>query len=220
MLICSLLSSFPGNLPLTRASERFPPEGKWTTAQPSRTKEKDGGKRSCKCKAVIESVLVPLARHYVATGNASRAFYYLLECAAAYLHVSNSYMALMKLSEAEVLRNSMGKTATVLDCFEKATFFSLKAEVIIIPRILYHPEDCMYTQHTVARHHLERRERFTALTLATLIILGGAGVGTRVASLVKQNQEFTSLRIAVDEDLTQIEQFISALENLSGRFQR
>lgn len=92
MLICSLLSSFPGNLPLTRASERFPPEGKWTTAQPSRTKEKDGGKRSCKCEAVIESVLVPLARHYVATGNASRAFYYLLECAAAYLHVSNSYM--------------------------------------------------------------------------------------------------------------------------------
>lgn len=92
MLICSLLSSFPGNLPLTRASERFPPEGKWTTAQPSRTKEKDGGERSCKCEAVIESVLVPLARHYVATGNASRAFYYLLECAAAYLHVSNSYM--------------------------------------------------------------------------------------------------------------------------------
>jgi len=78
----------------------------------------------------------------------------------------------------------------------------------------------MYTQHTVARHHLERRERFTALTLATLIILGGAGVGTRVASLVKQNQEFTSLCIAVDEDLTQTEQSILALENLSGRFQR
>ncbi|XP_032062250.1 adenylate cyclase type 10-like [Aythya fuligula] len=112
-----------------RASERFPPEGKWTSAQPSRTKEKDGGECSCKCEAVIESVFMPLARHYVATGNASRAFYYLLECAAAYLHVSNSYMALMKLNEAEVLRNSMVKTATVLDCFEEATFFSLKAEV-------------------------------------------------------------------------------------------
>ena len=69
-------------------------------------------------------------------------------------------------------------------------------------------------------HHLERREPFTALILATLIILGGAGVGTRVASLVKQNQEFTSLHIAVEEDLTQIEQSISALENLSGRIQR
>ena len=78
----------------------------------------------------------------------------------------------------------------------------------------------MYTQHTVESHHLERWEPFTALTLATLIILGGAGVGTRVASLVKQNQEFTSLCIAVDEDLTQIEQSISALENLSGCFQR
>lgn len=51
-----------------------------------------------------------------------------------------------------------------------------------------------------------------ALTLATLIILGGAGVGTGVASLVKQNQEFTSLRIAADEDLTRIEQSLSALE--------
>eukprot|EP00075_Anas_platyrhynchos_P023830 XP_027313083.1 adenylate cyclase type 10-like [Anas platyrhynchos] len=41
-------------------------------------------------------------------------------------------MALMKLREAEVLRNSMRKTATVLDCFEKATFLSLKAEVCCI----------------------------------------------------------------------------------------
>ena len=92
MLIRSLLSSFPGILPLTRASEQFPPEGEWTTAQPSRTEEKDGGERSCKCEAVIESVLVPLARHYAAIGNASQAFYYLLECAAAYVHISNSYM--------------------------------------------------------------------------------------------------------------------------------
>ncbi|XP_066844000.1 adenylate cyclase type 10 isoform X2 [Anser cygnoides] len=112
-----------------RASERFPPEGEGTTAQPSRTEEKEGGECSCKCEAIIESVLVPLARHYVAIGNAPRAFYYLLECAAAYLHVSNSYMALMKLNEAEALRNSMEKTATALDCFEEATFFSLKGEV-------------------------------------------------------------------------------------------
>lgn len=37
--------------------------------------------------------------------------------------------ALMKLNEAEALRNSMEKTATALDCFEEATFFSLKGEV-------------------------------------------------------------------------------------------
>ncbi|KAM9593485.1 adenylate cyclase type 10-like [Morphnus guianensis] len=75
----------------------------------------------CECKAIVESVLVPLARHYVAMGDAARAFYYLLESAAAYLHVSN-----MKLNEAEVLRNSLEKKANVIARFEEATFFSLK----------------------------------------------------------------------------------------------
>ncbi|XP_052635419.1 adenylate cyclase type 10-like [Harpia harpyja] len=37
--------------------------------------------------------------------------------------------ALMKLNEAEVLRNSLEKKANVIACFEEATFFSLKGEV-------------------------------------------------------------------------------------------
>lgn len=37
--------------------------------------------------------------------------------------------ALMKLNEAEVLRNSLEKKADVIACFEEATFFSLKGEV-------------------------------------------------------------------------------------------
>ncbi|KAM6032727.1 adenylate cyclase type 10-like isoform 1-T1 [Theristicus caerulescens] len=100
-----------------------------TTELPSKTNGQHTSARSCECKAIVESVLVPLARHYMATGDAARAFYYLLECAAAYLHVSNSYMALMKLNEAEVLRNSLEKKADAIARFEEATFFSLKGEV-------------------------------------------------------------------------------------------
>ncbi|XP_040395282.1 syncytin-1-like [Cygnus olor] len=86
------------------------------------------------------------------------------------------------------------------------------SRVVIIPRILYHSEEYMYIQHAMAKNHLRRREPITAVTLATLMILGAAGAGPGITSLVKQSQEFTSLRIAVDEDLARIEQSISALE--------
>ncbi|XP_069630019.1 adenylate cyclase type 10-like, partial [Haliaeetus albicilla] len=108
---------------------RFLAKSEQTAELPSKTDRKHSGTCSCECKAIVESVLVPLARHYMAMGDAARAFYYLLESAAAYLHVSNSYMALMKLNEAEVLRNSLEKKANVIACFEEATFFSLKGEV-------------------------------------------------------------------------------------------
>ncbi|XP_076219588.1 adenylate cyclase type 10-like [Aptenodytes patagonicus] len=106
---------------------RFLAKSEQTTELPSKTDGKHNG--TCECKAIVESVLVPLARHYMAMGDAARAFYYLLECAAAYLHVSNSYMALMKLNEAEVLRSSVEKKVNVIARFEEATFFSLKGEV-------------------------------------------------------------------------------------------
>ncbi|KAK4809465.1 hypothetical protein QYF61_014777 [Mycteria americana] len=108
---------------------RFLARSEQTTELPSKTDGKHNGARSCECKAIVESVLVPLARHYTAMGDAASAFYYLLECAAAYLHVSNSYMALVKLNEAEVLRNSVEEKANVIARFEEATFFSLKGEV-------------------------------------------------------------------------------------------
>ncbi|XP_074994612.1 adenylate cyclase type 10-like [Calonectris borealis] len=95
---------------------------------PSKTDGKSSSACSCECEAIVESVLVPLARHYKAMGDTARAFYYLLECVAAYLHVSNIYMALMKLNEAEVLRNSVAERAKVIARFEEATFFSLKGE--------------------------------------------------------------------------------------------
>ncbi|XP_050769781.1 adenylate cyclase type 10-like [Gymnogyps californianus] len=114
----------------THATEgRFLAKSKQTTELPSKTDGKHNSACSCECKVIVESVLVPLARHYMAMGDAARAFYYLLECVAAYLHASNSYMALMKLNEAEVLRNSVEKKANGIARFEEAIFFSLKGEV-------------------------------------------------------------------------------------------
>lgn len=92
MPVYSLLSSSPGNRPLTSVAGRFLAKREQTAELPSKTDRKHSGTCSCECKAIVESVLVPLARHYVAMGDAARAFYYLLESAAAYLHVSNSYM--------------------------------------------------------------------------------------------------------------------------------
>lgn len=92
MPVYSLLSSSPGNRPLTSVAGRFLAKSEQTAELPSKTGRKHSGTCSCECKAIVESVLVPLARHYMAMGDAARAFYYLLESAAAYLHVSNSYM--------------------------------------------------------------------------------------------------------------------------------
>uniref|UniRef100_A0A8C8R8M7 Adenylate cyclase 10 n=1 Tax=Pelusios castaneus TaxID=367368 RepID=A0A8C8R8M7_9SAUR len=84
---------------------------------------------SCECEEIVESVFVPLARHCMAMGEYSRALYYLLECAAAYLHLSNNYMAYCSLNTAESLIKSEDLKETVINQFEEATFYSLKSEV-------------------------------------------------------------------------------------------
>ncbi|NWH20263.1 ENV2 protein, partial [Grus americana] len=85
-------------------------------------------------------------------------------------------------------------------------------QVSIVPKIFYHPKEFACDSHITPEHHLSKREPFTALTIATLMIIGGAGIGTGVASLVQQSKEFSALRVAVDEDLARIEQSITALE--------
>ncbi|NXO56612.1 ENV2 protein, partial [Aramus guarauna] len=82
-------------------------------------------------------------------------------------------------------------------------------QVIIIPRIIYHPEEFVYNHQTLSTsHHLRKREPVTALTVAALLDTGAAGM----TSLVERNERFRSLRIAVDEDLARTERSISALE--------
>lgn len=75
-----------------RRARTLPAEEILAEGEQATLRAKDSGQCSCQCEAIAEAVLVRLARHYMAAGNASQAFYYLLECAAAYLHVSNSYM--------------------------------------------------------------------------------------------------------------------------------
>ncbi|NXK42788.1 ENV1 protein, partial [Piprites chloris] len=84
--------------------------------------------------------------------------------------------------------------------------------VIIIPRLIYHPENYFYEYQITQNYHLQKREPVTALTVAALMAVGAAGAGTGLASLVRQSQKFQSLREAVDEDLAEIEKAVTALE--------
>ena len=57
-----------------------------------------------------------------------------------------------------------------------------------------------------------KREPIMAITLATMFSLGITGGGTGIAALSLQGQGFTSLRAAIDEDITRIEESVSHLE--------
>ncbi|XP_068808647.1 adenylate cyclase type 10-like [Struthio camelus] len=112
-----------------RAAEQFLARTERVATVPSKAKGTPGAACACECRAIVDLVLVPLAHHHMAMGNDGRALYYLLECAAAYLHVSDNYLAFTNLKKAEVVRSSAAEKADVLACFEEATFLSLKGEV-------------------------------------------------------------------------------------------
>ena len=85
--------------------------------------------------------------------------------------------------------------------------------VVVVPKITYHPEEVLYNfwdQDTQAPRH--KREPVTAITLAMLFALGAAGTGTGIASLTTQHQGLITLRVAIDEDIAQIEKSMMALE--------
>ncbi|XP_063155965.1 adenylate cyclase type 10 [Candoia aspera] len=87
------------------------------------------GSQDCKCKEIVESVMVPLSQHYLALGDYTRAFYCLLESASAYVNLSNNYIAFTYLNTAESLFRSLEYKHKVISQFEESILYSLKGEV-------------------------------------------------------------------------------------------
>ncbi|NXJ26400.1 ENV2 protein, partial [Dicrurus megarhynchus] len=93
-----------------------------------------------------------------------------------------------------------------LEVFNQSQFC---IQVVIIPRLMYHTSEEVlhYFEEGLSR---QKREPITAITLATLLIAGGVGAGTGIASIV-QSGKIQALQAAVDEDLSRIEQSIQDL---------
>ncbi|XP_032624747.1 adenylate cyclase type 10-like [Chelonoidis abingdonii] len=91
----------------------------------------------CECGERVESVVSALARHCLMVNDRTRAFYYLLESAAASLYLSNNYMAYLYLKKASGLQELSALAAfpclkrrkLKISQFEEATFCSLRGEV-------------------------------------------------------------------------------------------
>ncbi|XP_053102677.1 adenylate cyclase type 10 isoform X2 [Hemicordylus capensis] len=84
---------------------------------------------SCECEEILESVIVPLSHHCLAVEDNAWAFYYLLECAAAYVYLANNYMAFTYLNTAETLLKSLDAKEKGISQFEESLLYSLKGEV-------------------------------------------------------------------------------------------
>lgn len=74
-------------------------------------------------------------------------------------------------------------------------------QVLIVPRIIYHASEEII-QYFERNNNRQKREPITAITIATILAIGG--VGTEVASIVK-GKEIQDLQMAVDEDLRRIQ---------------
>ncbi|KAL8183583.1 UNVERIFIED_CONTAM: hypothetical protein K2H54_046402, partial [Gekko kuhli] len=74
---------------------------------------KTGG--SCSCEETVESIIVPLSHHCMALGDNVRAFYYLLECAAAYSHLSNNYMVSYNMGQLNLGKKLVRKALQFLN---------------------------------------------------------------------------------------------------------
>ncbi|RMC19402.1 hypothetical protein DUI87_04012 [Hirundo rustica rustica] len=85
------------------------------------------------------------------------------------------------------------------------------AQVLIVPRVLYHQEEEMYRflEETIQLH---KREVMTGITIAMLLGLGATGAATGVSALVTQHQGLSQLQTTIDEDLLRTEKSISSLE--------
>ncbi|KAK1329495.1 hypothetical protein QTO34_011685 [Cnephaeus nilssonii] len=78
---------------------------------------------------ILEVAVMPLAYHFLALGENSKALYYFLEAASAYLILEDNYMAYTYLNEGERLLKILKKEKSWSHTFESATFYGLKGQV-------------------------------------------------------------------------------------------
>ncbi|XP_069840947.1 adenylate cyclase type 10 [Dendropsophus ebraccatus] len=94
----------------------------------------------CSCYKILEAVVSPLTHHWMEVGNRAKTMYYLLEAAAAAIHISNNYLALSFLNKAETLLTDKKKPQKTeeldenlkqeISRFELACMYSMKGEVL------------------------------------------------------------------------------------------
>lgn len=117
---------------------------------------------------------------------------------------------LITAANAKCVCASIGVTPCVsLKVFNATTDYCI--QVSIIPKITYHPSEYMYQYYTTTDQYRVRREPFTAMTIATLLTIGGVGAGTGITSLVNHPREWRALRISVEEDLAEVQRSITSL---------
>uniref|UniRef100_A0A8D0EYG2 Integrase catalytic domain-containing protein n=1 Tax=Strix occidentalis caurina TaxID=311401 RepID=A0A8D0EYG2_STROC len=97
-----------------------------------------------------------------------------------------------------------------LELFDGSKDFCV--QILIVPRVLYHPEEEMYYHWGETNNKRQKREVLTAVTIATLLGLGIAGTSTVVTSLITQQRGLSQLQTAIDEDLQKIEKSMTFLE--------
>uniref|UniRef100_A0A8C0GS79 Guanylate cyclase domain-containing protein n=1 Tax=Chelonoidis abingdonii TaxID=106734 RepID=A0A8C0GS79_CHEAB len=99
--------------------------------KPRHGKEEATNLAPCECGERVESVVSALARHCLMVNDRTRAFYYLLESAAASLYLSNNYMVTSGLQELSALAAfpCLKRRKLKISQFEEATFCSLRGEV-------------------------------------------------------------------------------------------
>ncbi|NXF97650.1 ENV1 protein, partial [Eubucco bourcierii] len=97
-----------------------------------------------------------------------------------------------------------------LKVFNHPTDFCV--QILIVPRVLYHPEEEMYYHWGEVNSRLQKREVLTTVTIATLLGFGVAGTATGVTSLVTQQRDLSQLQATIDEDLQKLKKPVTFLK--------